>query len=130
MLEDRDWTSAPGATEAALHALRQAAPVELPRSYYDLLAQSDGGEGPLPVQPYTLCLDPATTTAKAIRDGGYFEGFIVFASSGGGELLAFDIRGAAPWPIIAIDMVAGPETAEPVADDFDTLLDLIGREEA
>lgn len=48
MLEDREWAAAPGASNAALEQLRRAAPVQLPESYFALLAESYGGEGPLP----------------------------------------------------------------------------------
>ena len=129
MLQGRDWFAAPAAKAEVLEQLRQITPVELPRSYISLLAFSDGGEGPLPASPYTLCLDPAGEVIEAVRSGRTgSDGFLVFGGNGGGEYLAFDVRGQMPWPVVVIDMVAGSETAETVAPDFDSFLGMIGRE--
>lgn len=49
-----------------LEQLRQISPVELPRSYFSLLAFSDRGEGPLPASPYILCLDVAGEVIEAV----------------------------------------------------------------
>jgi len=134
MFEGRDWVGACGATAADLTQLRAAAPPDLPRRYVDLLAFSDGGEGPLPISPYNLCLDPASTVIATIEHRNHgqadLEGFLVFGGNGGGEYLAFDIRGASPWPVVQIDMVVGGDSAEVVAPDFDTFIDLIGIEAA
>lgn len=134
MLEGRKWYPAPAATTDRLVALRQAVPLELPGSYYRLLAFSNGGEGPLPVSPYNLCLDPSDMVTEAIRTSNHgqqdLDGFVVFGGSGGGELLAFDVRGQAPWRIVMIDMVSGAQSVAPVAADFDEFLGLIGLEPA
>lgn len=134
MLEGRTWYPAPPAARDRLEQLRQAAWVELPESYYRLLSFSDGGEGPLPILPYNLCLDDSGLVVEAIQTGNHgrreLDGFVVFGGDGGGNLLAFDARGPSPWSIVAIDMVAGLESTEPVAPDFDAFLDLIGREPA
>jgi hypothetical protein len=129
MLQGRDWFAAPAAKTELLEQLRQIAPVDLPDSYFALLAASDGGEGPLPTSPYTLCLDPSADVIDALRSGRTgSDGFLVFGGNGGGEYLAFDLRGLKPWPVVAIDMVAGAETAETVAPDFDSFTKMIGRE--
>lgn len=131
MLDGRDWYRGPAASPDTLSELRKVAPPGLPESYIGLLEFSDGGEGPLPVTPYNLCLDPARTVIEGIhgRSPDYV-GFLIFGGNGGGEYLAFDLRGAAPWPIVAVDMIAGPESAELVAPDFDAFLDLVGTESA
>ena len=46
---DREWRGSDGASPDALADLQNAAPVRLPARYLELLAFSDGGEGPLPV---------------------------------------------------------------------------------
>lgn len=71
MLEGRTWYPAPPAALARLDQLRQAVWVELPDSYYRLLSFSDGGEGPLPVLPYNLCLDNAGQVVEAIQTGNH-----------------------------------------------------------
>jgi hypothetical protein len=56
---DREWHSAHAASATALADLRSAAPARLPAAYLELLAFSNGGEGPLPVDPFNLCLHSA-----------------------------------------------------------------------
>ena len=129
MLEGRDWYQMAGASAQTIDDLRSAAPDELPPSYLHLLSVSNGGEGPLPVSPFNLCLDPGEeVTARLANDQGRLDGFMIFGSNGGGEYLAFDTRRGAPWSVVTIDMVAGPSSAEVVAKDFDTFIELIGVE--
>ncbi len=132
MLQGRDWHGTAGAAAEVVEELRAAAPTGLPDSYLRLLSFSDGGEGPLPVNPFTLCLDPAQEVIACLANGNYgqpeCDGFLIFGGNGGGEYLAFDMRQAPPWPVVTIDMVAGPESAEVVAPDFDNFIDLIGVE--
>lgn len=107
--------------------------MELPSSYYKLLSVSDGGEGPLPVNPFNLCLDASKQVIEGIRTRNFgqqdLDGFIVFGGNGGGEYLAFDIRGPSPWPVVTIDMSVGSASAEQVAPDFDTFAEMIGLED-
>ena len=130
MLEGRDWYAVAGASPDAIQELRNVAPRELPESYVALLSFSDGGEGPLPVQPCNLVLDPTQEVISRIANRNYgqpdFDGFLIFGGNGGGEYLALDMRQGTPWPVVSIDMVAGPSSAEQVADDFDSFIGLIG----
>ena len=132
MLEGRNWYRVEGASAQVLDVLRAAAPDELPESYVQLLSASNGGEGPLPVDPFNLCLDPAQEVTARFTNGNYgrrdLDGFLIFGGNGGGEYLAFDMRRGPPWPIVAIDMIAGPASVEVVAPEFDAFLELIGRE--
>ncbi|SJM27818.1 SMI1/KNR4 family protein [Mesorhizobium delmotii] len=132
MLDGREWFGVPGASAEALAELKQVSPVELPDAYYRLLTFTNGGEGPLPVNPYNLCLDTAAEVMEGIRTRNYgrdhLVGFVIFGGNGGGEFLAFDIRKNSPWRVVMIDMIAGPETAEQVVPDFDAFIELIGRE--
>ena len=131
MIDGGDWRGVPGAPAETISALCRLAPAGLPKAYLDLLRTSDGGEGSLPVDPFNLCLHSAANVAEAIRTGNYerpdLQGFLVFGSNGGGEFIAFDTRRGAPWPVVYIDMIAGPERSEPIAADFDALLPLIGK---
>ena len=132
MIEGRDWYRVDGASAQTIEDLRAAAPSELPESYLELLSFSDGGEGPLSVQPYNLVLDPTQEVIARIANRNYgqpsFDGFLIFGGNGGGEYLALDTRQGAPWPVVTIDMVAGPESAEVVAGHFDEFVGLIGVE--
>jgi hypothetical protein len=131
---DREWHTAPGASPAVLGELRSALPVRLPAAYLDLLAFSNGGEGPLPVQPLNLCLYSAKEVIEIEREGSFkefFPGLLVIGGNGGGEAIALDIRGAEPWPVVYFDMtnIDLDESIQPLAPDFDALLDMIGVEE-
>ena len=133
MLEGRDWFAVNGAAVEELSRLRAVVPNDLPERYLELLAFSNGGEGPLPSQPYNLCLDAAGTVAETIEGKNHgqadLQGFLIIGGNGGGEYIAFDTRNGAPWPIVTIDMVAGGGSAEIIAPDFDTFYDRIGVEE-
>lgn len=132
MLEGLDWFSVTGATAEELARLRTVAPDDLPKRYLDLLAFSNGGEGPLAIEPYNLCLDSAMTVADTISSDNHgqadLEGFLIFGSNGGGEYLAFDTRRRIPWSVVTIDMVAGGNSATIIAPDFDVFYDRIGIE--
>lgn len=134
MLKGREWSRVSGASAEDLALLRATVPADLPARYLDLLAFSNGGEGPLAVQPYNVCLDPAVTVAESIAGENNIQadlqGFLIFGSNGGGEYLAFDTRTEAPWPVVFIDMVAGGESAEVIAVDFDAFYDWVGVEGA
>ena len=128
---DREWSRAAPASDASLARLRRSSPVDLPQSYCALLAYSDGGEGPLQVQPLWFQLDPSDVTADAIERRQYnefFPGFVIIGSNGAGEYIALDIRGTSPWPVVAIDMT-NPDLDESVltvSPCFDGFLELIG----
>ena len=132
MLEGRDWHAAAGASAGAIEELQAAAPICLPDSFLRLLSFSNGGEGPLPVNPLYFRLDAAQEVTANIASGNHgrldLEGFLIFGSNGGGEYLALDTRGSAPWPVVTIDMVAGADSAEVVTPDFDNFIALIGVE--
>lgn len=132
MLEGRDWHTKKGASPEELAQLRVSAPASLPSRYLDLLTFSNGGEGPLAVNPFHFQLDPASMVADTILCGNHGQadlaGFLIIGSNGGGEYVAFDTRGTTPWPIVTIDMVAGGDSAEVIALDFDAFYDRIGLE--
>ncbi len=87
----------------------------------------------MPGQPCYLCLDASRTVAERIEAKNHgqedLQGFLIIGSNGGGEYIAFDTRNGAPWPIVMIDMVAGGDSAEVIAPDFETFYHRIGVEE-
>ena len=134
MLEGREWRKVEGASSDAIAALKSIAPADLPESYYALLSFSNGGEGPLAVQPLWFQLYPAEETARIERDGTFrefFEGLFVIGGNGGGEALAFDLRRGEPYPLVAFDMtnINLTESVQPVASSFDAALELIGQDD-
>jgi hypothetical protein len=124
------WRANKGARAEALNRLRNAAPIALPESYYEFLAFSDGGEGPLSKQPLYFQLDPVEVALKTFERGlrdVFFPGFVIIGSNGGGEYVAFDARGSAPWPTVSIDMTNTDleESVWFIAATFDEFLALL-----
>lgn len=133
MLEDRDWLGCKGASPEALRLLKSVAPADLPDAYYELLSFSDGGEGPLPFQPFWLCLYPVAEVIRIERDGTFrddFENLFVIGGNGGGDAVAFDLRESGPYPIVAFDMtnIVLSESVIRIAPSFDAMLDAVGRD--
>ncbi len=57
----------------------------------------------------------------------FLPGFFGFASSGGGELLAFDLRKGAPYHIVMLPFVPmDADEAIEIASSFETLREKIG----
>jgi hypothetical protein len=131
MLEGRDWYKVDGASASAIDRLRAIEPAPLPESYLRLLSYSNGGEGPLPVMPFNLCLYPAEEVVQ-IEEAGHFKkfypGFFVIGGNGGGEAVALDFRGDAPHPLVCFDMVNAnlEESVLVIAPSFDAAIELIG----
>jgi hypothetical protein len=118
---------------SSLDRLRRAAGAELPAEYLAFLAFSDGGEGQLGIEPGYVVIDSASDAAfqkekKTFEE--FFPGFFMFGGNGAGGLLAFDVRGSIPWPVVMIDMtnIELKESVVKIADGFSSLLQHIGRE--
>ena len=133
MLEGR-WFAVDGASAEALAALRVVSPMSLPESYFALLAFSNGGEGPLCVQPLWLSLFPAEEVVRLQLAGTFREShpnLLVIGSNGAGEAVAFDLGTPEPYTVVAFDMSNGEqgEGVQPMAESFDRMLELIGYDE-
>ena len=123
-----------GADDGAINRLTASSPVELPSEYLLFLRQSNGGEGPLPVQPFyfhACSAGDVALTMEQKRHEEFFPGFIMIGSNGGGEYVAFDIRESAPWPVVAIDMtnINLAESVQEIAPNFSAFSEMIGKEE-
>ncbi|MGO9483842.1 MAG: SMI1/KNR4 family protein [Rhodomicrobium sp.] len=132
---ERDWLPANGASPEAVALLRETTPVRLPETFFALLAATNGGEGPLARQPFYVQLDSAEVITEALetaRHEEFFDGFVIIGSNGGGEFIAFDVRKAEPWPLVAIDMtnIDLNESVRLIAPDFDSFMRLAGVESA
>lgn len=128
-----EWHKNDGATSEAIERLQALTFVTLPSEYLDLLQYSNGGEGPLPVDPLYFILDSAEVAAdeaEAATFAEFFPGLFVFGSNGGGEGFALDMRNDAPFPVVYFDMTNADlvEGIQIVASDFADFLRLIGRE--
>lgn len=102
------WKSRLPASAAAIQALLVESGVELPGAYLLLLGVSNGGEGELAVEPGWFQLWQAEEVLARNADyqvAQHAPGFFAFGSSGGGELLALDMRGNKPWQVVMIPVI-------------------------
>ncbi|HET6941115.1 MAG TPA: SMI1/KNR4 family protein [Sphingomicrobium sp.] len=132
MLDGREWFKNEGASEEAISRLSAVAPIPLPASYLTLLQYSNGGEGPLPIDPWNFCLDTAEMAADTEQNGKlkeFFPNLFVVGTSGGGEAIALDANVAPPHPVVQFDMTNCnlAESVHRLAPDFESFLDLVGR---
>jgi cell wall assembly regulator SMI1 len=129
----KTWFRNEGASVAALQALADAVEVALPMEYLELLAFSNGGEGPLAAPFHNLCLDDAESAAEPGRVELFknlYPGWFVFGGDGGGELYAFDLTGEQPWPVIRFDGIDPEGSVEDVAESFVSFMQLQANAEA
>lgn len=129
---EREWHAKAPSSEAEIAQLASIAKAQLPAEYVELLRLSNGAEGPLALSPLYFqlssvkdCIDLFYTNQQLLEQ---FPSFMFFGSNGGLELLAFDLRSGPPWPVVMIDPIAGPESAEEIAPDVVTFIQAIGLE--
>ncbi len=132
MMIDGQWHGVSGASQEALARLREVAPQVLPEQYYQLLAFSNGGEGPLEVMPLILVLDSAQCAADPENIAFHEQtlpGLFVFGSNGVGDFMAFDLRGPAPpWPVVWFSAIEPQESIQVIAADFAQFMARVGKE--
>jgi hypothetical protein len=121
------WSAEKPASEADLQQLRELSPIQLPQTYLELLAGSNGYEGALSVDPLWLQLYPAHEVIDIAQKGTFkefFPGFFVVGGNGGGEAIAFDTRPGREGRVITFDMtnIDLEESVMDVASNFDELL--------
>ena len=127
----RNWVCQPGASDGEIARLMAAAPWPVPDGLVDLLRYSNGGEGDLALEPRWFVLDGVDAIAESFDDAHLkeqFDGFFFFGGNGGLERIALDCRGEAPLPVVMIDPIAGPGSAETVAPDIESFIAAIGLE--
>jgi hypothetical protein len=125
------WQSVPPpASDTAIQALVEKVGISLPEEYIEFLRVVNGGEGELAADPGWFQLWAAENVAeynRAYNVGSVLPGFFGVGSSGGGELLAFDMRCSQARPVVMIPFITMHETeARQVAPDFRTFLKLTG----
>ncbi|OJW08347.1 MAG: hypothetical protein BGO49_13185 [Planctomycetales bacterium 71-10] len=125
------WYRRPAADPKAITALIASGPIEWPKEYLDLLEISNGGEGPLAVDPGWFSLWTAEEVLQLNLDYQVERGapgFVGFGSDGGPELLAFNARRGPPYRVVMIPFGdIAIEEARPVAKDFASFLKAAGR---
>lgn len=130
MLERKKWVLRDSAPKELLTQLAAIAPITLPESYLALLSDSNGGEGPLSVQPFWLVLYPAEEVAVIESEGRYhefFPGLFVIGSNGGGEAIALRSDGEGEAKVVFFDMTNCDldESVATLATSFEELFGLL-----
>lgn len=130
MLEGKRWVPSRGASDEALTKLVDVSPLSLPESYLACLTESNGGEGPLGVQPFWLLLYPAEEVTEIETEGSYhefFPGLFVIGSNGAGEAVALRTDKDGEARVVFFDMTNSDldESVVVLANSFDELLGLI-----
>nr|WP_294851789.1 SMI1/KNR4 family protein [uncultured Sphingomonas sp.] len=124
------WRAETGASPQVLTSLQAICPFPLPQSYVDLLAQSDGAEAGISVDPLWLVIYPASEALDIAASGAFRDAFpnlFVFGGSGDSEAYAFDLSPDRIGAISIFDTANTvlAESVRPVAASFDDLLELI-----
>jgi hypothetical protein len=126
----RKWTPRPSANEDKISELCELVRFELPSEYIDLLRYCDGGFGDLDAPPLLFGLDSIAEAldfnASEFRKTT-FPDFWFFGGNRGLEMIAFDLREGPPWRIVMIDPIAGPGSAEVIAESMADFIPKIGR---
>jgi hypothetical protein len=124
------WQPNPGASDQDLDRLRSLAPVQLPASFYEFMSKSNGGRGPLPVEPCYAALYTIDQVISDMTDDSpiheFFPTFILIGVDEAGDWIALDTYGDPPYRVVWSDLIAPREEALPIAPDFDAFADLLG----
>jgi hypothetical protein len=122
-----EWVNALPAAERAVLDLITGAGIPLPSDYVAYLAQSNGGEGELSVDPHWLILWPAEDVLGANQGyqvATWAPGLFGFGSSGGGDMFAFDLRQGEPYAVVCVPFV--PMTLDAVRRIAGNFTELVG----
>jgi len=125
----REWRKVQGASEQDISELRKVLPFEPPAEYLDFLRFSNGGEGELALDPLWFQLFEVAFAIKLWQDRNYrneYPDYFIFGSNGGLESIAFDMSQAEPWPIVAVDCIAGLDSANKIAENVHAFIQKVG----
>jgi hypothetical protein len=122
----------PSAPESTLTLLRIHHPT-LPSEYFDFLAEHNGAEGSLGIDPGWFIVWPAEDALVATSDYQlpmYLPGYFAFGSNGGGELFVFatirEIHDSSVFMVPAIGK--GKEVLVRIASSFAEFSTAMGKE--
>jgi len=126
---NRKWKGAAPASEAEIKALEGVLGVSLPSEYVELLRLNNGGEGELALPPLWFQLFDVKWAMTLAADDSYkaeFPNIFFFGGNGGLESIGFDMRGKDPWPIVAIDRIAGLDSLMIISANIGEFIEAIG----
>jgi len=125
----RNWRREQPLSLQALNRFKHTIDVELPAEYAQLLRYANGGEGDLALPPRWFVLFDVDRVQALYQDDFYrkqFPGLFFFGGNGGLEMIAFDTRRPSPWPIVAVDPIAGMRSAMVIAPDLLRFIEAVG----
>lgn len=126
---NRQWKGAAPASEAEIESLERVLGVSPPSEYIELLRLNNGGEGELALSPLWFQLFDVKWAMTLAADEFYkaeFPNIFFFGGNGGLESIGFDMRGKDPWPIVAIDCIAGLDSLMVICANIREFIDAIG----
>lgn len=126
------WDRRPPATESAIQVLVANCDFELPEEYLTILRYSNGGEGPLCIEPwyFRICSAEEVVTFNRSYDvDKYLPGYFVIGSDGGDDLLAIRKRDRPPFPVYMVPsyMLSEGDVVQ-IAYDFEMFAMAFGHE--
>lgn len=124
------WTRRPGASNQAIEQLIDNCPFRLPEGYVALLGYSNGGEGPLCIEPWSIRLFPAEEVIEYNRRYKLPEllpeDFAV-GDSGGEDMLAIKKGVNNPCPLFVLPFIKAESDVVEVCWDFEMFVMALGR---
>lgn len=124
------WSRADPASEAEVAALIEQTRIEWPLPLINLWRFSNGGEGELALPPMWFALWKTSEVRELDTDSKLddsFNEFQFFGTNGGLESIGLDLR-KPPLPVFMIDLIAGVESLEYIAEDAFEFVNAIGLE--
>lgn len=124
------WMAKPPASESDIEKLQQVIRFVLPPEYLDLLRRGNGGEGPLALSPLWLQLWSIEEVIEFSRwklPAWRFPGCFFFGANGAAESIAMRRTPDGGLEIVMIDTLAGPDSTEVIATDFNAFTNAIGK---
>jgi SMI1 / KNR4 family (SUKH-1) len=126
----RRWKGAAPASEVEIRSLENVLGISLPSEYGELLRLNNGGEGELALAPLRFQLFEVRWAITLASDEFYkaqFPDILFFGGNGGLESIGFDMREKhQPWPIVAIDCIAGLDSLVTISANISDFIEAIG----
>jgi hypothetical protein len=114
-----------------IEAFERAAAISLPPEYREFLQYANGGEGFIGPNSYAMLwkIGEVLLFNREYQVHEYAPGLLLFASSGGGEAFAFDLRPGEGQAVVSVPFV-GVDLSEiwRLGETFDGFLEQLARE--
>jgi len=126
------WERSQPAEPDDIGRLERRAPLPLPADYLDFLRASNGGEGPLGVEPGWFAIWPVEHVWERNLELSVFTelpGYFAFGSNGAGEMFVLHLAAGEPFPVSMVPSIGdGLVDLVRVAPSFRALVEQFGVE--